>query len=219
MASSNRQLKLLPRELLLKTGPVDHADWNHRPVLGWIQRLRFRMVLSLLPGARMNRLLEVGYGSGVFMPTLATRCDELYGIDRHPMNHEVAHALGQEGIAAHLTSGSAEEMPFADGHFDAVVAVSCVEFIDNLEAACLEIRRVLKPDGAFVMVTPGHSPVVDLGLKLLTGESARRDYGDRREALIPTLLRHFAVRAQRTAPPVGTSILCLYTAFDFIPLR
>ncbi len=217
MASVPRRLTLLPPELLLKTGPVDHADWNHRLVVGWIQRLRFRMILSLLPGDRVPRLLEIGYGSGVFMPTLAGRCAQLYGIDRHPMHGEVAERLARCGVSATLVSGTAEQMPFADGYFDVLVAVSSIEFIDDLEAACLEIRRVLKPEGCLVMVTPGHSPLVDLGLKLLTGESAEADYGKRREALVPTLLRHFTIRAQRTAPPVGTSLVCLYTSFSLVP--
>jgi hypothetical protein len=40
---------------------------------------------------------------------------------------------------------------------------------------------------------PGHSPVLDAGLKILTGNSASRDFGDRREQIVPTLHRHFIV--------------------------
>ena len=63
-------LKLLPREALIQTGEVDHADWNYRPLLGMIQRLRFRLILRILAGRKYHRLLEIGYGSGVFMPEL-----------------------------------------------------------------------------------------------------------------------------------------------------
>ena len=76
-------LKLLPPEVLIKTSEVDHADWNYRPLLSWIQRLRFRHIVSMLAGERFQRLLEVGYGSGIFMPELKQYCDELYGIDLH----------------------------------------------------------------------------------------------------------------------------------------
>ena len=61
-------LRLLPAKELITTGPVDHADWNYKPVLGWIERRRFKLALSMLPAPKSGRLLELGYGSGVFLP-------------------------------------------------------------------------------------------------------------------------------------------------------
>ena len=87
------QLHLLPEEVLIKTGPVDHADWNFRPILGSIQRSRFRLMLDLLEGHHFERLLEVGYGSGVFMPELARRCRSLHGIDVHRHTESVSESL------------------------------------------------------------------------------------------------------------------------------
>src|SRR5256885_8746113 len=87
------QLHLLPAEVLVKTGPVDHADWNYRPLLGAIQRSRFRLLLDLLDAERFGRLLEIGYGSGVFLPELARHSRELYGIDIHEKSDHVAESL------------------------------------------------------------------------------------------------------------------------------
>src|SRR5512147_1718376 len=56
-------MRLMHRNLLVKTGPVDFAEWNSRPLLGWISRQRFRLVISLLPKAPIVRVLEIGYGS------------------------------------------------------------------------------------------------------------------------------------------------------------
>jgi len=204
------QLHLLPEEVLVKTGPVDHADWNFRPILGSIQRARFRLLLDLFADDRFERLLEVGYGSGVFMPELARRCRELYGIDVHEQTDQVAAALRKLEVSASLVSAGAEHMPYEDGFFDAVVAVSSFEFISNVDQACREIRRVLRPSGRFFVVTPGDSALVDLGLKILTGEDAKRDYGNRRKLVIPTLRRHFRVEKTRAIP---TSAFCLYRGF------
>ena len=215
MSSRNQALRLLPPEALLKTGAVDHADWNHRPLLGSISRLRYQLALALLPRApSVPRLLEIGYGSGVFMPELARFADELYGIDVHPMTEQVAASLARLNINARLFSGSAAMMPFDENFFDRVVAVSAIEFVDDLAAACREIRRVLKPDGSFIVITPGHSPLVDFGLRILTGKSAKRDFDDRRERLMPTLLEHFRVERKLVSPPVGNSLIKLYTALE-----
>jgi SAM-dependent methyltransferase len=217
---SQRRLKLLPKEALIKTGPVDHADWNYRPFLGWIQRLRFKLAASLVRKQQpIQKLLKVGYGSGIFMPELSQYCDELYGLDIHPMPEQVTEILEQYGVRAHLTSASAVSMPFPDQMFDGITVVSALEFVEPLEAACQEFKRVLKPGGFLVVITPGHSPVVDLGLKILTGESARKDFGDRRDAIIPTLLKHFKVEKQLLVPPLGNWFgICLYTALLLRPL-
>jgi ubiquinone/menaquinone biosynthesis C-methylase UbiE len=214
MKAVERQgLRLLPPEALTKTGEVDHADWNYRWLLGTISRTRFRLVVSLLEAQeRRGRLLEVGYGSGVFMPELARFADELYGIDIHQMTGPVAASLERFDVNARLFSGSVEALPFDENFFDCVVAVSALEFVSDTAAACREIKRVLRPEGTLVVVTPGHSPLVDFGLKILTGKSAKRDYDDRREKLMPTLLHHFAVERQLTSPAVGNSLVKLYTA-------
>jgi hypothetical protein len=64
--SRDGEIRLLPEQELLSTRTVDHAQWNYRPILGRIQRLRFDLFRSMLQGSRASRLLEIGYGSGVF---------------------------------------------------------------------------------------------------------------------------------------------------------
>ena len=102
LLAASKQLQLLPPDALLHTGELDHADWNYRPVLGAIQRLRFTLVKSLLPEERVQRLLELGYGSGVFLTELARHCAELFGIDVHPCNQEIMRLLSRYGVRAQL---------------------------------------------------------------------------------------------------------------------
>jgi ubiquinone/menaquinone biosynthesis C-methylase UbiE len=211
MNNQRPRLHLLPSGALHKTGNVDHADWNYKPLLGAISRRRFHLVVSLLAGQRIERLLEIGYGSGVFLPELSRYCEQLYGIDVHQMQQTVSESLSKTGVTAQLYSASASAMPFEDAFFDCLVAVSALEFVEDLDAACTEMKRVLKPGGSLVVITPGHSPLVDFGLKILTGESAQNDYGNRRQMLLPTLLRHFAVERQLSVPAYGKFVVHLYT--------
>jgi SAM-dependent methyltransferase len=205
------ELRLLPEQALLTTGAVDHANWNYRPILGRIQRLRFDLIRSMLRGAHAQRLLEIGYGSGVFLPELARHADQLYGIDPHPFTDDVAQVLAQHGVHAKLVRGTATQMPYESVFFQSVVAVSALEFIGDLTQACREIKRVLAPGGIFVIVTPGHSPLLDLGLRLVTGASARDDFQDRRAGILPCLYREFVVDRRADYPPSAHGIR-LYTA-------
>jgi len=186
-------IRLLPREALLKTGDVDHAAWNYDGVLGFVSRRRFALVRSLLPKRRVRKLLEVGYGSGVFFPALAKHADALYGADIHDRPADVTAVLAKAGISAQLVTAPAEALPYPDGTFDVVLAVSTFEFVNDARKAITELARVLTPDGRIIVVTPGQSPLLDLALRIFTGESAEADFGDRRKLVVPTLtseLRH-----------------------------
>jgi ubiquinone/menaquinone biosynthesis C-methylase UbiE len=216
---SDSRLRLLPRTELVRTGPVDYADWSYRPFLGVIQRIRFHLAVSILRRYRLQSLLEVGYGSGVFLPELARHCDVLYGLDTHAQPEKVAAALARSGCSAELLTGSVMALPFADAFFDAVVAISALEFVEDLDLGCREIQRVLKPDGLFLVISAGHSVLGDLGLKLLTGKSAQADFADRRQRVLPTLKKHFAVVQQRTVPRFGTLLVHLYTAIELRNVR
>jgi ubiquinone/menaquinone biosynthesis C-methylase UbiE len=208
-------LRLLPRSALVTTGPVDHADWNYRPLLGWISRQRVRLVAGLLAERpRCGSLLEIGYGSGVFLPTWTQFTCELHGIDIHGQAGEVAKVLAAHGIGAELRTGTAEALPYPDASFDAVVAVSVLEFIPDLAAACREVARVLRPDGRFLVATPHRSRLADIGLRVLTGRSAAADFGGRRERILQTLGEHFRVGAMRAFPRSSGKSLRLYTALS-----
>ncbi|MCU0706348.1 MAG: class I SAM-dependent methyltransferase [Fimbriiglobus sp.] len=201
---------LLPPEDFVRTGPVDHADWNYRFPLGWISRRRLALATRLLP-PNVGRLLKLGYGSGVHLPHWATKAKEIHGIDPHPHAAPVTERLAKNGVTAHLVSGGAEAMPYPDAHFDCVLAISAIEFIPDLPAACQEIRRVLRPGGCLIVVTPGASPLLDFGLKVLSGNSAKKDYGDRRAAVLPTLAEYFVTEKRLVFPPLLSKLVCLYT--------
>lgn len=202
-------IALLPQEALIKTNALDRGEWNSRGLLGAIQRKRFALVGALL-GTGHGRLLEIGYGSGIFLPELATRCGELYGVDVHNRAAEVGQVILKRSIVASLSSAPAEHLPYEDSMFDAIVAVSALEFVDDIDQVCREMARVLRYDGIGVFVTPGQSRVLDLGLRSLTGERAEDTFKGRRQLVLPALHHHFAVEATRRFPRVPW--LWLYTA-------
>ena len=165
-------MKLLPQDQLVQTGPVDHADWNYRPLLAPIMRRRFALILDLLPRERVQRMLEIGFGSGVFMPELASRCEEMYGIEVHSEVDKVQSRLAECGVPVSLSRQDAARMTFEDAFFDTIVSISALEFVEDIDAASREFARVLKPGGRLVAVMPNKSPLLDFALHLATGESA-----------------------------------------------
>ena len=97
-------------------------------------------------------LLDTGMGAGP--PLRGARVDAwtVFGVDA---SAEMV-ALARERLPdAHdrLTQGSVEQLPFADGSFDAVTATGVLEFTD-VPRALGELARVLRPGGRAVVSYP-----------------------------------------------------------------
>ncbi|HET6895034.1 MAG TPA: class I SAM-dependent methyltransferase [Candidatus Baltobacteraceae bacterium] len=194
-------MRLLPKERLIQTSAVDHADWNYSPVLAYVMRRRFALVRRFLPSQRVDRILEIGFGSGVFMPELASHCTELYGVDIHSRVEEVRERLSAAGVDASLSRQDAAEMKFPDAYFDVIVCVSSLEFIEDMNGAAREAARVLKRGGRLIGVMPVKSRILDAVLHALTGADPTKDYGERRERVVPALKRYFRIdRTSRFVP-------------------
>jgi 2-polyprenyl-3-methyl-5-hydroxy-6-metoxy-1,4-benzoquinol methylase len=162
-----RPLLLPSRSIVPKTDAEDPVDYYYRPLTGRIYRARLRLAADLLGEDSYASLLEVGYGSGIFLPELARRCDRLAGIDIHPESAKVDEMLSRFGLTVDLREGSLFEMPFADGEFDALVCLSVLEHVTELEAALSEFRRVLRPGGIAVLGFPVRNLVTDAFFRAL----------------------------------------------------
>ena len=203
--------ELLPKNRLVVTGPVDKAAWNYSPLLAPLQRARFTLIHHLIEGRKYGTILEVGYGSGVFLPDLATRCHTLLGVDVHPHSKEVTAALAAEGVSARLCTASAEALPLESDSVDLVVSISALEYVSDKGAATHELHRVLANGGRLALVQPLAHPWLDAGLRILTGEDAAQ-YGEGRQQLIPSLLEQFSIIRRIRFPEWLPKALCVYDA-------
>ena len=149
-------LKLPPPGVLVPNNAVDPLPYYYRPLLGKVFAARLNTGLRLLDG-RYPRLLEIGYGSGLLMPTLASACDELYGLDLEREPPGLRERLGRLGVRPRaLVQADAQRMPFDDGFFDAVVAFSIFEHLrgHELAPALGEVARVTRAGGRFLVGCP-----------------------------------------------------------------
>jgi SAM-dependent methyltransferase len=165
--SASAQPVLPPRALVPKTAPDDPVDYYYKLPTARIYRARLRLANRLLGDRRFESMLEVGYGSGIFLPDLARRSDQLAAIDVHQQVGSVRQMLNRLGVAADLRVASLFDMPFEDGGFDGLVCLSVLEHITELEDALAELRRVLRPGGIAVLGFPIRNPVTDSFFRLV----------------------------------------------------
>ncbi len=150
------RMVLPPRGSLAPNNDVDPLRYYYVPLLGRVFTARINLGLGLLAG-RFPRLLEIGYGSGLLLPTLARVADTVDGVDLASRPDEVRPALARMGVTVgELAQGDACALPFPDGRYDAVVAFSILEHLKRpeLQRAVAEAHRVLAPGGRFLVGCP-----------------------------------------------------------------
>ncbi len=100
-------------------------------------------------GAR--RILETAAGTGIVTEAIAEAIAdaEIVATDLNQAMLDVAAArIGSPNVI--FRQADAQSLPFEDDGFDAVVTQFGVMFFPDRIAAYREVRRVLKPDGAFL---------------------------------------------------------------------
>src|SRR2546421_2318665 len=106
-------------------------------------------------------VLDVASGEGYGSALLARTARAVIGVDIDPA--AVAHA-GQAYPRSNLTFrvGTCWGLPVPDGSVDLVVSFETLEHHDRHVEMMVEVRRVLRPDGAFICSTPDRVAYSDL---------------------------------------------------------
>jgi len=91
-------------------------------------------------------VLEIGSGPGHIAAALAETGASVTGID---FSGSMVETARQRYPQLTFEEADAEDLPFADGHFDAVVSNFVVHHLARPEAVFKEVCRVLKPGGRF----------------------------------------------------------------------
>jgi ubiquinone/menaquinone biosynthesis C-methylase UbiE len=116
----------------LSSFPDDRAD-EHR-----------RELLSGLTG----RVVEVGAGNGLNFRHYPDSVGEVVAVEPEPyLRTQALAAAGDAPVNVVVADGVADDLPFDDGEFDALVASLMLCSVPDQAAALAEFKRVLKPGG------------------------------------------------------------------------
>jgi len=137
---------------LLNYGYAYHSG-ESGPVLPDSQekdRFSIQLYYRVAEGADLSgkRVLEVGSGRGGGTVALKHLCsiDEMVGLELcEQAVHFCNTAYDEEGLS--YIAGSAEEIPFGDDSFDAVVNVESSHCYEHIDRFFSEVVRVLRPGG------------------------------------------------------------------------
>lgn len=130
----------------------------------FLQRIAAR-ALDLLDLASGARVLELGCGTGVFLPALAAAVSprgQVIGLDHNPgFLEEARQRVERAGFSTlvMLEEADAVRLPFPDNSFDAAHVERVLMHLADPDAALREVHRVLKPGGRLVAAEPDSAGV------------------------------------------------------------
>jgi ubiquinone/menaquinone biosynthesis C-methylase UbiE len=134
-------------------GLADSYARSRASPLGAItERFEERVVFDLAGPLRGRKVLDVGTGDGTYAIEAARRDAKITAIDVDPAMLAAARSrLESAAVSVALREARAEALPFDDGAFDVVLAVTVLCFVPDARGAVREMARVLTPGGRLVL--------------------------------------------------------------------
>jgi ubiquinone/menaquinone biosynthesis C-methylase UbiE len=112
-----------------------------------------------VPPQAAGRVLEVGMGAGLNLPYYTSRVQHLFGLEPADYLRDAAAEVADcVPYPVTLLACGAENIPLERASIDTVVSTWTMCSIPNIQAALLEMRRVLKPGGRLLFMEHGQAP-------------------------------------------------------------
>ena len=209
------KLRLLLANTYKGVNQYDPIKYYYWPVFGKMYRQRVELALGECTGG--ERILEVGFGTGLAFPNLHEMYKEIHGIDLTADIHAVQSVFEPTGIPLFLEKGDVLNMPYQDNFFDTVLMVSILEHLKplELEQAFAEVKRVLKPGGQMVYGTPVEKPFMAFMFRML-GHDIRDEHFSTEKEIAAAAYKAFSkghVIEMKSTPRIAGAV---YTVGNFI---
>lgn len=189
----------------------DYERWRSSEPGRVTDHIKEEVILELVVPVFGKRVLDVGCGDGVLSVRLAQEGAQVTGLDDDLRMLEAARCrAGNATIRPTFVGGDAEALPFPDGSFDIVVAITILCLLSDPKKAFREMARVLQPGGRIVIGELGRHSLWAVMRRFAGWLGARkwrlarfRTAGDLKELTHAAGLEVEAVRGAVYYPPCG----------------
>jgi 2-polyprenyl-3-methyl-5-hydroxy-6-metoxy-1,4-benzoquinol methylase len=200
--------QLPPPGRLQPNNERDPLPYYYKRSVGWLYRHRLQMGLDLLP-AGGRRVLEVGVGSGILVPTLTAHYPDYLGTDL--VLAPRLEALVAPGCRAQFRSADLlVRGALPEAAFDAVVCFSVLEHIADADGAARALAEALAPGGTLVTGYPMVNPLMTQAFRAIGYPTIDDDHVSPPARIAAALGRVLRPVARVAFPPAAPVPLALY---------
>src|SRR5882724_1453940 len=144
----NSSLEAQPLDPFANFKQRQREGWSHFHPLAAMTTPTAAKLVNFAGIKAGHRVLDVACGTGVVAVTCARRGARVSGLDLTPELLEAARENASlAAVEIDFHEGDAEQLPFSDSAFDAVLSQFGHMFAPRPEVAVAEMLRVLKPGG------------------------------------------------------------------------
>jgi radical SAM superfamily enzyme YgiQ (UPF0313 family)/ubiquinone/menaquinone biosynthesis C-methylase UbiE len=182
--------------------------FTRNPLVRALNWRKLDRAASLLLGEGSDRILDLCCGNGIMLPFLSERYRKVVGLDRHTRAAQrMRTKLHFEGVS--LTAADGMRLPFRDGTFYGILALSALEHFEDLEGIVKEMARVIRPGGFVLYLAPTENRFYRLG-RWLCGYVKPQDHHHSGSEVEEALQRHFDPEILRSLPTFLPPCLAVY---------
>jgi 2-polyprenyl-3-methyl-5-hydroxy-6-metoxy-1,4-benzoquinol methylase len=147
---------------------VDHQQGLYRSTNAtrrWLHTSRRDWIVSAIerhcPRSAV-RVLEVGPGSGIYLPFLSSKAREVFAMDIEEKYLDNARRLQNQYPNITVVKDDITTTRFARGSFDLILCSEVIEHLADSRAALRNLNALLNPSGILVLSTPQRYSLLEL---------------------------------------------------------
>jgi len=116
-----------------------------------------RYIIDKIDTINHLSILDVGCGGGKVISLFSSMLEKskIYGIDHSVDMVNLSRRVNKAGISdetVNIVQGNVNKLPYSDDFFDIVTAFDAINFWNDFDNSIIEIKRVLKQNGMFLIV-------------------------------------------------------------------
>ncbi|MDD5207690.1 MAG: class I SAM-dependent methyltransferase, partial [Desulfobacterales bacterium] len=135
------------------------------PLVRSINWSKLDAAISVAPSDSAYRVLDFCCGNGVLLPTLSRNFKKTVAFDLHAT--AASRLKNHFRLDIPLLRADANKLPFKNGSFDLVFALSALEHFRDLDQVLPELLRMLSPGGQLVFLSPTENLFYRIGRRVL----------------------------------------------------
>jgi 2-polyprenyl-3-methyl-5-hydroxy-6-metoxy-1,4-benzoquinol methylase len=143
---------------------------SKNPTRRWLHCTRRDWIINAIEQAafegRNERALEIGPGSGIYLPILANHFKEVIASDIESDYLKYAETLKERHSNLHLLIDDITNTQLPTASFDVILCTEVIEHIPNSRAALASMKRLLKPNGVLILSTPQKWSPLEVAAKI-----------------------------------------------------
>jgi 2-polyprenyl-3-methyl-5-hydroxy-6-metoxy-1,4-benzoquinol methylase len=156
--------ELVDLQETLYTSSNPTRRWLHCSRRDWIINALSRHASA--SAGRTGRALEVGPGSGIYLPVLCGLFADVSGVDIETAYLEHARPMLAKYPHLSLKVDDVTDSRLPAHSFDLILCTEVIEHIPDSQRALSEMRRLLKPGGVLILSTPQRYSPLELAAKI-----------------------------------------------------